>query len=61
MHVRYLLEELGVDGDLPLLATALLAPMEMPILHQQVRVDGFPVERVYEGWVDLARRIIGPA
>ncbi len=59
MHVRYLLEELGVDGDLPLLATALLAPMEMPILHQQVRVDGFPVERVYEGWVDLARRITG--
>ena len=43
MHVRYLLEELGVEGDLPLLATALLAPMEMPILHQQVarrRVPG---------------------
>jgi AcrR family transcriptional regulator len=59
MHVRYLLDELGVEGDLPLLATALLAPMEMPILHQQVRVDGFPVERVYEGWVDLARRIVG--
>ena len=26
MHVRYLLRELGVDGDLPLLATAILAP-----------------------------------
>ena len=59
MHVRYLLEELGVTGDLPLLATALLAPMEMPILHQQVTVDGFPVDRVYEGWVDLVRRVVG--
>lgn len=58
MHVRYLLEELGVSGDLPLLATALLAPMEMPILHQQVTVDGFPVERVYEGWADLVRRVV---
>lgn len=58
MHVRYLLEELGVTGDLPLLATALLAPMEMPVLHQQVRVDGFPVDRVYAGWVDLVRRVV---
>lgn len=59
MHVRYLLAELGVDGDLALLATALLAPLELPILHQQVRVDGFPVERVYDGWVDLTRRVTG--
>jgi AcrR family transcriptional regulator len=59
MHVRYLLEGLGVEGDLVLLATALLAPLEMPILHQQVRVDGFPVDRVYDGWADLARRVVG--
>lgn len=59
MHVRYLLAELGVSGDLPLLATALLAPLEMPILDQQVTVEGFPVDRVYDGWVDLARRIVG--
>jgi AcrR family transcriptional regulator len=59
MHVRYLLQELGVDGDLPLLATALLAPMEWPILHQQIQVDGFPVDRVYDGWVDLAQRVTG--
>ena len=36
MHVRYLLRELGVDGDLPLLATALLAPLELVVLEQQV-------------------------
>lgn len=58
-HVRYLLHELGVDGDLPILATALLAPLELPILDRQVVLDGFPVDRVYEGWVDLARRIVG--
>jgi AcrR family transcriptional regulator len=57
MHVRYLLHELGVTGDLQLLAVALLAPLEQPILDQQVTVEGFPVDRVYEGWVDLARRI----
>lgn len=58
-HVRHLLSELGVEGDLPILATALLAPLELPILDQQVVLDGFPVERVYAGWVDLARRIVG--
>jgi AcrR family transcriptional regulator len=59
MHVRYLLSELEVTGDLPLLATALLAPLEIPILDQQLTIEGFPVDRVYDGWVDLARRIVG--
>jgi len=59
LHTRYLLGELGVTGDLPILATALLAPLEAPILDQQVTVEGFPLERVYAGWVDLARRIVG--
>src|SRR6478735_6388001 len=35
-HVRYLLHELGVTGDVPLLAVALLAPLELPILEQHV-------------------------
>jgi AcrR family transcriptional regulator len=59
MHVRYLLGQLGVTGDLPILATALMAPLEAPILDQQVHVDGFPVDRVYDGWVDLVRRVVG--
>lgn len=58
MHVRYLLSELHVTGDLQLLAVALLAPLEAPILDQIV-LDGIPVDRVHEGWVDLARRIVG--
>ena len=59
MHVRYLLGELGVTGDLPLLATALIAPLEAPILRQQVRVEGLDVERVFSGWADLAGRVVG--
>ena len=60
MHVRYLLSELDVTGDLPLLATALMAPLEAPILDQQVRIEGLAIDRVHAGWVDLARRVVGP-
>ena len=60
VHVRYQLAEVGVVGDLPILATALLAPLEQPILEQQVRVDGFSVGRVYAGWSDLVRRVVRP-
>ncbi len=59
VHVRHLLAALGVDGDLPILATALLAPLEIPILDQQLHSDGFDVERLLAGWEDLARRITG--
>lgn len=58
MHVRYLLTQLGVTGDLPLLATALMAPLEAPILDQQVRIEGLDVDRVFAGWVELARRVV---
>ena len=59
MHLRYLLSQLHVTGDLPLLATALMAPLEAPILDQQVRIEGLDVDRVYACWVDLARRVVG--
>lgn len=59
MHTRYLLDELGVTGDLPILATALLAPLEAPILDQQVTIEGLPLERIHAGWMDLAGRIVG--
>lgn len=58
LHVRHLLGELGTTGDLTMLATALLAPLEVPVLHQQVRVDGFPVDRVHAGWADLVQRVV---
>jgi AcrR family transcriptional regulator len=60
-HVRYLLGELGVRGDIALLAVALLAPLELPILDQQVRLEQIDVERIRAGWADLAHRITRPA
>lgn len=60
-HVRYLLGELGVRGDVALLAVALMAPLELPILDQQVRIEQIDVDRIYAGWVDLAYRITRPA
>ena len=59
MHTRHLLGELGVTGDIALLSTALLAPLEVPILDQQVQIEGIDVDRIYEAWVDLAHRITG--
>jgi AcrR family transcriptional regulator len=56
-HVRYLLSELGVTGDVALLATALLSPLEAVILEQQTHLEHMPVERVAAGWDDLVRRV----
>ncbi|MGA8257682.1 MAG: helix-turn-helix domain-containing protein [Nocardioides sp.] len=58
MHVRYLLRELDVEGDLGYLATALLAPLEIPILEQQVELEHMPVEQIHAGWDDLVRRLL---
>jgi AcrR family transcriptional regulator len=58
MHVRYLLSQLGVRGDIAFLATALLAPLEMVVLVQQTRIDEIPLTRVQHGWDDLVRRIV---
>lgn len=59
MHVRYLLGELGVSGDLLMLATAVLAPLELVVLDQQVNHEHLSIERVEAGWQDLVRRIVG--
>jgi AcrR family transcriptional regulator len=58
MHVRYLLSELGVRGDIAFLATALLAPLEVPILEQQVEIDEMDLGRFVEAWDDLVRRVV---
>lgn len=59
MHVRYLLGQLGVEGDLGYLATALLAPLEIPILEQQLGPEHRSLEEVRLGWDDLVRRVVG--
>ena len=58
MHVRYLLGELGVRGDIAFLATALLAPLEVPILEQQIEIEAMHVPRVIDAWDDLVRRVV---
>lgn len=58
MHVRYLLGELEVHGDLALLATALLAVIEPTILEQQVEIEGMDLGRIRAGWAELAHRIV---
>lgn len=58
MHVRYLLGELGVPGDIGFLATALLAPLEVPILHEQI-TSGRSRAQIDAGWADLVARVIG--
>ena len=35
----------------------LLAPLEVPILEQQVRIEGIHVDRIAEAWTVLAHRI----
>ena len=58
MHVRYLLGQLGVGGDLPVLATALLAPLEVVVLEQQVTLEHMSIERIERGWDDVVRRVV---
>ena len=58
MHLRYLLAELDVRGDLGFLATALLAPLEVPVLEQQIEIEAVEIPRFVDAWNDLVRRIV---
>ena len=58
MHLRHLLSELGVDGDLPLLAVALLAPLDVVVVEQQ-QADDVTLDRIEASWDDLVRRVVG--
>lgn len=57
-HVRHLLSELGVTGDITLLATALLSPLETVVLEQQTQLEQMSVDRITAGWDDLVRRVV---
>jgi AcrR family transcriptional regulator len=58
MHVRHLLSELGVSGDLVLLSIAIMAPLDIMVIEQQQR-DNISLERIEAGWDDLVRRVVG--
>ena len=57
MHVRHLLGELHVRGDLVLLAIAILAPLDIMVIEQQ-QADNISLERIEAGWDDLVRRVV---
>ena len=59
LHVRVLLDQLGVTGNLPYLATALIAPLNLHVLRMQVEQGGMSEEQVLAGWSDLVRRVVG--
>src|SRR6478672_11002276 len=54
MHVRHLLHELRVSGDLVLLSIAILAPLDIMVIEQQQR-DNISLDRIEAGWDDLVR------
>ncbi|MFC7598259.1 TetR/AcrR family transcriptional regulator [Terrabacter sp. GCM10028922] len=56
-HVRHLLAELRVTGDLPLLATALLAPLEVTIVLPQLEA-GVERERILATWAEVVERVV---
>ncbi|WP_420879638.1 TetR/AcrR family transcriptional regulator [Rhodococcus sp. (in: high G+C Gram-positive bacteria)] len=56
-HIVTLLHDAGVDGDVELLAVALLAPLEAGLVLHQIRALGISPERVADNWEDLAHRI----
>ncbi len=58
MHVRLLLGQLGVEGNLHYLATALIAPLGVPVLRQQIEHGGMSEEQVFAGWSELVRRVV---
>ena len=56
-HVRYLLGELDVTGDLPVLALSLLAPLDVTFVLPQLEA-GVTRERILATWTDLVRRVV---
>lgn len=59
LHVRVLLTELGVRGDLVYLANALVAPLELAAQRRQPIADE-TLDRLDAGWRDLVRRVVTP-
>ncbi len=60
-HVLLLLREAGVEGDPVLLADALLAPLDAPLVMYQMRVLGYARDRIGDNWATVVARIVGGA
>jgi AcrR family transcriptional regulator len=59
-HVRHLLAALGVDGDLPVLAMTLLAPLDVAFVLPQLEA-GISRDRILVTWTDVVQRVVGAA
>ncbi len=58
MHVRHLMGELNVRGDLQVMATALIAPLAPTVVQQQIDLEGLDLDRIHAGWSDLVERVV---
>ncbi|MGW3497779.1 TetR/AcrR family transcriptional regulator [Streptomyces sp. NPDC001020] len=58
-HVRMLLREARVDGDIELVAHTLLGYLETVLVDDLLTHRGMSVERVAAGWCDLVDRFTG--
>jgi AcrR family transcriptional regulator len=58
-HVRVLLREARVEGDLELLAGHLVNALDPGWVQVLIEDRGLSVERVLAGWQDLALRVLG--
>ena len=58
MHVRHLLSELNVRGDLQVMASALIAPLAPTVVQQQIDLEGLDLDRIHAGWSDLVERVV---
>jgi AcrR family transcriptional regulator len=56
-HVAMLLRAASIEGDIPLLAHSLLAPLEASLVMYQIRTMHMPIERIADAWEDLVRRV----
>ncbi|MDF8264364.1 TetR/AcrR family transcriptional regulator [Luteipulveratus flavus] len=57
-HVRLLLQALETGGDVELLASALMAPLDPALVSLQVQ-HGVSMDRITAAWQDLVRRVVG--
>ena len=58
MHMRYLLGELKVRGDLQVIGSALIAPLAPAVIKQQVEHERLDLDRIHAGWADLVQRVV---
>ncbi|AHH16758.1 putative transcriptional regulator, TetR family [Nocardia nova SH22a] len=59
-HVSLLLRQLGATGDIALLADTLLANLDAALVLHQIRVAGYPPERIADHWEKVVRALVTP-